>query len=303
MYVQFTPVIHIIAHELHTCSSACAVPRYPKSTIDIKCLLSLQAAIRALKKAENCPPLHWWPLNFLHPIQTCPGRFFCQFRSARLIGRAALCSCHGFLHDSSQARSFGQEQTFYTTVQTQNHSCAIVSSCGTRNGSIHGDFAWHVASRSRAQLRIVYYVYTATCSYYAIRGYPHCCTRVYRYVYSLPPSYTSQRVDYTAVLQFVQSHRYPKSTIDSQSLSLSLQADLHAFQRLENCPFLTQSQKWGRNNGRIRKRRKGGESGTRQQKVRRHRWTKRKKFQRGRLIYRKEGTKGFIEAGYIVWCG
>ena len=28
-----------------------------------------------------------------------------------------------------------------------------------------------------------------------------------------------------------------------------------------------------------------------------------KKLRRGRLIFRKEGTKGFIEAFYIVWYG
>ena len=28
-----------------------------------------------------------------------------------------------------------------------------------------------------------------------------------------------------------------------------------------------------------------------------------KKLRRGRLIFKKEGTKGVIEAGNIVWCG
>ena len=45
--------------------------------------------------------------------------------------------------------------------------------------------------------------------------------------------------------------RYPKSII-------SLQAALWALERLENCPFFAQSQKWGWNNGRSKKRRKSG---------------------------------------------
>ena len=39
---------------------------------------------------------------------------------------------------------------------------------------------------------------------------PDCCTRTY--VYSLPRSCTSQRVNYTAILEYVKSHGYPKST-------------------------------------------------------------------------------------------
>ena len=58
---------------------------------------------------------------------------------------------------------------------------------------------------------------------------PDCCTRTY--VYSLPASYASQHVNYTAVLKYVKSHSYPKSTIDIQSL-LSLQPALRALKRL-----------------------------------------------------------------------
>ena len=38
-----------------------------------------------------------------------------------LIRRAAVCSCHGFLHDC-QARPFGQAQTFYTTASANTKS-------------------------------------------------------------------------------------------------------------------------------------------------------------------------------------
>ena len=45
--------------------------------------------------------------------------------------------------------------------------------------------------------------------------------------------------------------------MDIQSL-LTLQAALRALERLENCPFFAQSQKWGWNNGRSKDRRKSG---------------------------------------------
>ena len=56
---------------------------------------------------------------------------------------------------------------------------------------------------------------------------------------------------------------------------------------------LAQSEGSGRKSGRSRKRRKNRKSGTskkRQQKVRKPWRTK----ERGRLIFRKEGTKGYI---------
>ena len=61
-----------------------------------------------------------------------------------------------------------------------------------------------------------------------------CCTRTY--VYILAPLYTSQCVNYTAVLKYVRSHGYLKSTIDIQSL-LSLQAALLVLKRLEIVHF------------------------------------------------------------------
>ena len=42
---------------------------YPKSTIEIQSLLSLQAALRALKSLENCPFLHQLPPNFIQVNQ------------------------------------------------------------------------------------------------------------------------------------------------------------------------------------------------------------------------------------------
>ena len=113
-----------------------------------------------------------------------------------------------------------------------------------------------------AQLRVVNYVYTArsTRSYNTILfADPDCCTRAY--VYILSRSYTAQPLSYTAVLKYVKFHWYPKSMIDIQCL-LSLQAALQALKRLENCPFCAQSQKWGWNNGRSKKRRKSGKNGT-----------------------------------------
>ena len=65
---------------------------------------------------------------------------------------------------------------------------------------------------------------------------PDCCTSTY--VYSLPWSCTSQRVNYTAILKYVKSHRYPKSTINIQSLLLSLQEALWALKSVENSSFL-----------------------------------------------------------------
>ena len=79
---------------------------------------------------------------------------------------------------------------------------------------------WHVAT-GHAQLRIVDYVYTATCSYNTMLfADPDCGTKTY--VCILSRSYTSERVNYTAVLKFMKPHckvydRYPKSTITSGS--------------------------------------------------------------------------------------
>ena len=63
---------------------------------------------------------------------------------------------------------------------------------------------WHVAT-GHAQLRIVDYVYTATCSYNTMLfADTDCCTITY--VCILSRSYTSERVNYTAVLKYVKSH-------------------------------------------------------------------------------------------------
>ena len=70
----------------------------------------------------------------------------------------------------------------------------------------------------------------------------------------------------------------PKSTIDIQSLFSS--GNSTGAQKARNCSFFTQSQKWGRNNGRNRKRRK---SGTRKSKVRKHRRTKGRSFEEADL--------------------
>ena len=43
--------------------------RNPKSTIEIQSLLSLQAALRAIKSLENCPFLHQLPPNFIQVNQ------------------------------------------------------------------------------------------------------------------------------------------------------------------------------------------------------------------------------------------
>ena len=69
---------------------------YPKSTIEIQSLLSLQAALRALKRLENCSFLHQLPPNSIQVNQL----------------------------DLPEGPLF--VQTFYTTpirVLTRNHSC------------------------------------------------------------------------------------------------------------------------------------------------------------------------------------
>ena len=112
-----------------------------------------------------------------------------------------------------------------------------LSSCGTGTGSAHSDFASYVYvatmhvhssgwSTTYTRLHVATMLFADT----------DCCTRTY--VYTLHQLCTSQHVNYTTVLKYMKSHSYAKSTIDIQSILLSLQAALRALKTLENCPFL-----------------------------------------------------------------
>ena len=79
------------------------------------------------------------------------------------------------------------------------------------------------------------------------------------YIHFIPVIHVSASTQLS--LKYVKSHWYPKSTIDIQSLLLSLQVTLWALKRLENCPFFAQSQTCGRNNGRSRKKGRAGRAG------------------------------------------
>ena len=130
---------------------------------------------------------------------------------------------------------------------------------------------------------------------------PDCCTRTY--VCILPPSYTSQRVNYTAVLKYVKSHWYPKSTRDIRSL-WSLQAALWVLKRLENCPFLhrARSEDGIMGGAEIGKEREGQEELDETIKGKEAPADSGKKLPWDKLIVRKEGMKGFAER-LALWFG
>ena len=80
-----------------------------------------------------------------------------------------------------------------------------------------------------ARLWIVNYVYTATCSYNAICGYPDCCTRVYMYIqFTLVIHVTAcelhscPEVCEVSLISKVYN-RYPKSIIISSGSSTGAQ--------------------------------------------------------------------------------
>ena len=58
--VNYTTVLKYVYMKSHS---------YPKSTIEIQSLLSLQAALRALKSLERCPFLYQLPPNFIQVNQ------------------------------------------------------------------------------------------------------------------------------------------------------------------------------------------------------------------------------------------
>ena len=94
------------------------------------CLKAMRFDIRELIATK----LHTHPKDFPGNVLK-PMSISWTYRKG-LIRRAAVCSCHGFLHDC-QALPFGQAQTFYTTASanTKIHSSTTLSSCGTSTGS------------------------------------------------------------------------------------------------------------------------------------------------------------------------
>ena len=110
-----------------------------KSTIEIQSLLSLQAALQALKSRENCPFLHQLPPNFIQVNQL----------------------------DLSEGPLF--LQTFYTTPSANTKSLLHRSPAAEPVGhrAILRDM--YPLGHARAQLRIVNYVFTPTCSCNAYR--------------------------------------------------------------------------------------------------------------------------------------